>query len=207
MAATVDYYLSTVSPWAYIGHDAFHDVVERHDVAVNYKPMELLEVFDTTGTARLPDRPQARKDYRMLELQRWRVKRGLSFNLQPANWPFPFQTADRMVIAAVESGNNPAGFMRNVFKGIWEEQKNFAEEAELVAAADAAGLSGADVLASAKADAAQAIYDANTKGFMAINGFGAPTYVVNGEIFWGQDRIDLLEDALSSARAPFSAAG
>ena len=207
MAATVDYYFSIVSPWAYIGHDAFHDVVERQDVTVNYKPMELLEVFDTTGTPRLPDRPQARKDYRMMELQRWRVKRGLSYNLQPAHWPFRFQTADRTVIAAVDAGHNPAGFMRNVFKGIWEEQKNFAEEAELVAAADAAGLPGAELLDAAKSDAAQTTYNANTKGFMAINGFGAPTYVVNGEIFWGQDRIDLLEDAISSGRAPFSAAG
>lgn len=207
MAATVDYYFSMVSPWAYIGHDAFHGVVERHGVTVNYKPMELLEVFDTTGTPRLPDRPQARKDYRMLELQRWRVKRGLSFNLQPAHWPFPFQTADRMVIAAVQAGHNPAGFMRNVFKGIWEEQKNFAEEAELVAAADAAGLPGTDLLGAADGDDARAVYDANTKGFMEVNGFGAPTYIVNGEIFWGQDRIDLLEDAVSSGRAPFSAAG
>ena len=107
----------------------------------------------------------------MLELQRWRVKRGLSFNLQPAHWPFPFQTADRMVIAAVQAGHNPSGFMRNVFKGIWEEQKNFAEEAELVAAADAAGLPGTDLLSAADGDDARTVYDANTKGFMEVNGF------------------------------------
>ncbi len=207
MAATVDYYFSIVSPWAYIGHDAFHDVVKNHGVDVSYKPMALLEVFDTRGTPRLPDRPQERKDYRMLELQRWRDKRGLSFNLQPAHWPFPFQTADRMIIAAVEAGHSPADFMRTVFKGIWEEQKNYAEDAELVAAADAAGLPGAELLAAAGSDAVGEIYDANTKGFMTIGGFGAPSYVVDGEIFWGQDRIDLLEDAVSSGRAPFSAAG
>ena len=71
-AAAVDYYFSIVSPWAYIGHDAFHDMAKRHDVEVNYKPMALLEVFDATGTLRLPNRHQTRKDYRMLELQRWR---------------------------------------------------------------------------------------------------------------------------------------
>jgi 2-hydroxychromene-2-carboxylate isomerase len=207
MAATLDYYFSIVSPWAYIGHDALHDVVARNDVAVNYKPMALLEVFDTTGTPRLPDRHQTRKDYRMLELQRWREKRGLSFNLQPAHWPFPFQTADCMIIAAVEAGGDPAGFMRTVFKGIWEEQKNYAEDGELVAAADANGLSGAELLAAARSDANQAAYDGNTSGFLAIGGFGAPTYIVNGEIFWGQDRIDLLEDALKSGRGPFAATG
>lgn len=207
MAANLDYYFSMVSPWAYIGHDAFHDVVARHDVTVNYKPMALLEVFDATGTPRLPDRHQTRRDYRMLELQRWREKRGLSFNLQPAHWPFPFQTADRMVIAAVEAGHDPAGFMRAVFKGIWEEQKSFAEESELVAAADSAGLPGADLLAAAKAEATDVIYKANTEAFLGAGGFGAPFYILNGEIFWGQDRIDLLDDALGSGRAPYAITG
>ena len=112
-----------------------------------------------------------------------------------------------MIIAAVEAGHDPSGFMRVVFKGIWEAQKNYAEEAELLAAADAAGLPGADLLAAAKSDAIQALYDANTKGFLESGGFGAPSYVVNGEIFWSQDRIDLLEDAVSSGRQPFAATG
>ena len=207
MAAQVDYYFSMVSPWAYIGHDAFHDMVARHDASVAYKPMALLEVFDTTGTPRLPDRHQTRKDYRMMELQRWREKRGLEFSLQPAHWPFPFQTADCMVIAAVEGGHDPAGFMRNVFKGIWEDQNNLAEDAELVAAADAAGLPGADLLAGAGSEAVQDAYRANTESFLASGGFGAPVYMLNGEIFWGQDRIDLLEDAIASGRAPYTATG
>lgn len=207
MAAQLDYFFSIVSPWAYIGHDAFHDVVSRHDVEVTYRPMALLEVFDRTGTPRLPDRHQTRRDYRMMELQRWREKRGLPFNLQPAHWPFPFQTADRMVIAAVNAGHDPAAFMRAVFKGIWEEEKNFAEEAELVAAADGAGLPGAELLAAAKADATDEIYRANTEAVLEAGGFGAPIFVLNGEIFWGQDRIDLLDDALGSGRAAFSKTG
>lgn len=207
MTAVLDYYFSMVSPWAYIGHDALHEVVRRHDVEVNYKPMALLEVFDATKTPRLPDRHQTRKDYRMLELQRWREKRALPFKLQPAHWPYPFQTADCMVIAIVERGANPAEFMRTVLKGIWEEEKDFGDNAQLAAAADAAGLPGADLLEAAGTDAVRAIYAANTKGFLDLGGFGAPTYVLNGEIFWGQDRIDLLDDALASGRAPFAASG
>lgn len=207
MAAKLDYFFSIVSPWAYIGHDAFHDVVARYDVEVNYRPMALLDLFDRTGTPRLPDRHQTRRDYRMMELQRWREKRGLSFHLQPTHWPFPFATADRMVIAATQAGLNPAGFMRAVFKGIWEDQKNYAEESELVAAADGAGLPGADLLAAAKAEPTEAVYKENTEAVLAAGGFGAPIYLLNGEVFWGQDRIDLLEDALKSGRGPFLAAG
>ena len=207
MTASLDYYFSMVSPWAYIGHDAFHDVVSRHGVAVNYKPMALLEAFDRTNTARLPDRHQTRKDYRMLELQRWREKRGLDFNLQPAHWPFPFETADRMVIAATGAGQNPAGFIRNVFKGAWEEERNMSEEAELVAAADAAGLSCLELLEAAKSDATAEVYRANTEEFLEIGGFGAPSWFLNGEMFWGQDRLDLLEDAIASGRGPYAKTG
>ena len=204
MTASVDYFFSMVSPWAYIGHDAFHGIVTRHGVTVNYRPVALLEAFDRTNTARLPDRHQTRKDYRMLELQRWREKRGLSFNLQPAHWPFPFETADHMVIAAVQAGQDPSGFMKNVFKGAWEEERNMAEEVELVAAADAAGLSGAELLEAAKSDAPGEVYRANTEDFLGRGGFGAPTWFLNGEMFWGQDRIDLLEDAIASGRAPYA---
>ena len=207
MTASVDYFFSMVSPWAYIGHDTFHDMVGRHGVTVNYRPVALLEAFDRTNTPRLPDRHQTRKDYRMLELQRWREKRGLNFNLQPDHWPFPFETADRMVIAASQAGQDPSGFMRNVFKGAWEEQRNMSEETELTAAADAAGLSGAELLEAAKSDATAEVYRANTEALLEAGGFGAPTWFLNGEMFWGQDRIDLLEDAVASGRGPYAKTG
>lgn len=207
MTASVDYYFSMVSPWAYIGHDTFHDMVGRHGATVNYRPVALLEAFDRTNTPRLPDRHQTRKDYRMLELQRWREKRGLSFNLQPTHWPFPFETADRMVIAACQAGLDPSGFMKIVFKGAWEEQRNMSEEAELTAAADAAGLSGAELLEAAKSDATAEAYRANTEALLEAGGFGAPTWFLNGEMFWGQDRIDLLEDAVASGRGPYAKTG
>ena len=207
MTASVDYFFSMVSPWAYIGHDAFHDIVARHGAAVNYKPMALLEAFDRTNTPRLPDRHQTRKDYRMLELQRWREKRGLDFNLEPAHWPFPFETADRMVLAATQAGQDPSGFMRNVFKGAWEGQRNMSEEAELLAAADAAGLPGAELLEAAMSDAPAEAYRANTEDFLQRGGFGVPAYFLNGEMFWGQDRLDLLDDAIASGREPYAKTG
>jgi 2-hydroxychromene-2-carboxylate isomerase len=207
MSVSLDYYFSMVSPWAYIGHDAFHDVVAKHHVEVNYKPMALLEVFERTDTPMLPKRHQTRRDYRMVELQRWRAKRGLDFALQPEHWPFPFATADRLVIAACEAGHNPAGFLRAAFGAIWEQGRDLSDNETLVEIADGAGLPGADLLAAAEAEAAAQIYRANTEKLLELGGFGAPVYVLGGEIFWGQDRIDLLEDAIAEGRAPFTAAG
>lgn len=203
MAVTVDYYFSMISPWAYIGHDAFHEMVARRGVTVNYLPVKLPEVFEVTGGLPLPKRHPARQAMRWVEMQRWREKRGIALNLQPAHWPFATATADRMVIAVVKGGGDPAAFMRAVFVGTWAEEKDMADEDTLVATANGVGLDGTALLAAAKTDEMGGILDANTAKAIEVGSFGSPGYVLNGEVFWGQDRIDLLEDAIASGRAPY----
>ena len=99
MPRQVDYYFSFQSPWAYIGHNLFREVVKTNDHKVNYKPVVLVDLFSETGGLPLMKRHPVRQRYRMVELQRWRDKRGLKFHLQPANWPFNARLADGVVIA------------------------------------------------------------------------------------------------------------
>ena len=100
MPRQVDYYFSFQSPWAYIGHNYFQDLVTTYDLKVNHKPVVLVDLFSETGGLPLMKRHPVRQRYRMVELQRWRDKRGLKFHLQPANWPFNARLADGVVIAA-----------------------------------------------------------------------------------------------------------
>ena len=100
MPRQVDYYFSFQSPWAYIGHKLFREVVNTYDLKVNHKPVVLVDLFSETGGLPLMKRHPVRQRYRMVELQRWRDKRGLNFHLQPANWPFNARLADGVVIAA-----------------------------------------------------------------------------------------------------------
>ncbi len=200
----IDYYFSMVSPWAFIGHDTFMDIVKRHDVDVAYHPVKLLEVFENTGGTPLPKRHVSRTNYRLLELQRWREKRGLEFDLNPPHWPFPFQMADQVVIAIQQSGNDPSGFMRAGFRASWMEGRDMSDEAVLAELLTATGHDAAAILAAAKTDKVAETYAANTALCCEKGYFGSPGYVLNGELFWGQDRLDLLDDALSSKRAPYS---
>jgi 2-hydroxychromene-2-carboxylate isomerase len=203
MTVTVDHYFSMVSPWAYIGHDTFHQMAARHGVKVVQRPVQLPAVFDETGGLPLGKRHPARQALRWVELQRWREKRGLKLNLQPKHWPFAAATADRMILAIQEAGGDPAPFMRAVFLGTWAEEKDMADEAVLTATADAVGQDGKALLAASKADAIGKLYDANIGAAITAGVIGSPCYVLNGEVFWGQDRIELLEDAIVSGRAPF----
>ena len=203
MSRPIDYYFSLLSPWAYIGHRLFLDIAARRDLAVRYKPVVLTEVFAATGGLPLPKRHPARQRYRMLELQRWRDRRGLNFTLKPAFWPFDVALADRFVIAATVERVDPGAFLASAFAAVWEAQRNLAEAATLLDIATTARLPAAELLGLARADTTAALYAQNTSEAIAAGAFGSPCFVLDGEVFWGQDRLELLDDALASGRAAY----
>src|SRR5580693_3798444 len=203
MSRQVDYYFSFSSPWAYIGHKAFRDVVDTYGLKVNHKPVVLVDLFSETGGLPLMKRHPVRQRYRLVELQRWRDKRGLQFHLQPANWPFNARLVDGLVIAAIEAGHDPDPFLRRAFAAVWEDQLNLADPATLVKLADDSGLPGKQLVERSGTDEIGKIYEQNRQDALAADVFGSPAYVLDGEVFWGQDRIELLVDALKSGRAPY----
>ena len=203
MQRHVDYYFSFQSPWAYIGHKLFREVVETYGLKVNHKPVVLVDLFSETGGLPLMKRHPVRQRYRMVELQRWRDKRGLNFPLQPKNWPFNARLADGVVIAAIEAGHDPDPFLRRAFPAVWEQELNLADPATLTKIADDAGLPGKQLVGRSASDEIGAAYERNRQDALASDVFGSPVYVLDGEVFWGQDRIELLADALKSGRAPY----
>ena len=203
MPRQIDYYFSLQSPWAYIGHKLFRQVVSTYDLAVNHKPVVLVDLFSETGGLPLLKRHPVRQRYRMVELQRWRDKRGLNFHLQPENWPFNARLADGLVIAAIETGRDVDPFLRRAFAAVWEDQLDLAEPATLIKLADDSGLSGKQLVERSASDEIGKIYEQNRQDALSADVFGSPAYVLDGEVFWGQDRIELLVDALKSGRAPY----
>jgi 2-hydroxychromene-2-carboxylate isomerase len=107
--ASIDYWFSLASPWAFLGHDPLLKLAKAHDASVVYKPVFLPDVFKETGGVPLPQRAPARQRYRMLELQRWREFRGVPLKLRPKHWPFDPKPGDCCVTAIVEAGGDPSG--------------------------------------------------------------------------------------------------
>jgi 2-hydroxychromene-2-carboxylate isomerase len=199
----IDYYFTQVSPYAYLGHRALVDLAGKHGAKIRYKPVILAKVFENSGALPLAQRPKARQDYRFLELQRWRAARGLPLNLKPKHFPTNPAPADRSVIALVDAGRDPADYMERVFRACWAEERDISERATLAELLAAADHDAAAILAAAEAPQTQQAYERNTSEAVAENAIGSPTYVLNGEVFWGQDRLDLLAEALVSGRAPY----
>src|SRR6202035_2995228 len=146
MPRQVDYYFSLQSPWAYIGHKLFREVADTHGLKVNHKPVVLVDLFSETGGLPLVKRHPVRQTYRMLELQRWRDKRGLNFHFQPKHRPLNARLAYCLVIAAIEAGHDPDPFLRRSFPVVWEDDLNLADAATLVKLADDSGLPGQQLI-------------------------------------------------------------
>ncbi len=204
MAQTIPYYFSVISPWAYLGHAEFVALAKRHELSIDYRPVELGRLFPETGGLPLAKRHTARQRYRMLELQRWREKRDIPLVLRPKYWPFNASLADRIVIALVRSGADVEAYLPFVFRAVWAEQQDGADRDVLAAILDRNRLDGVGLLSAADSPEIVAQYDKNLHDATVADVFGSPTYILEGENFWGQDRLEFLEEAITRRRKPFS---
>ncbi len=197
MTKIVDYYLSLNSPWTYLGGPRLAEMAKRHGAQVRVKPVSLGEIFPTTGGLPLPKRAPARQAYRLVELERWRGFLDMPLNLHPAFFPAPEALAAACVIAAGQSGGDPLRLSQAILRAVWAEEKNIAEEATLAELATASGHDAKALLAKAQEPEIAETYAGYTKEALESGVFGAPSYVFNREVFWGQDRLDFLDRALS----------
>ena len=193
----IDYYLSPMSPWTYLGHARLADIAKRHGATINVKPVDFGKIFPVSGGLPLPKRAPQRQAYRLVELKRWRDHLGVPLNIEPKFFPYDSNLASRLVIAAHTRGAGAAMRLAGaILKACWAEERNMGDEAELFKVVTEQGLEPRWLIAAAKSDEGQARYDELSQEAIDLQVFGAPTYLYNGELFWGQDRLEFLERAL-----------
>ncbi len=201
----IDYFFTLISPFAYLGHGAIQAVAARHGASLAYKPVGLMAVWENSGSMPLGKRSKARQDARLVELQRWREKRGVPLNLHPKHFPTNPTLADRCVIAITEAGGDPAAYMDAGYKAVWANDLELSDRDVIAGLLSATDHDAEAMLAAAESDHVASVHKGYTEDAINLHVIGSPCYVLNGETFWGQDKIDLLDDALASGRAPFSA--
>lgn len=199
MAKIVDYYVFLASPWAYLGSRRFAEIAKRHGASIRIIPMAAAEVFPVSGGLPLAKRAPQRQAYRIVELKRWREFLGVPLNLQPSFFPMNEALAARLVIASREAGQDAVGLAHAMMHAVWAEDRNIADPDVLEQIVTECGLDPAKLFAAAESDAVQAEYARGTQQAIEAYVFGAPSYVIDGEIFWGQDRLDFVDRALAKA--------
>ena len=201
MSKVCEYFFAPHSPFAYLGHERFVALAEQYKVQILPKPFDLSKIFGISGGLPLAKRAPQRQAYRLKELARWSEFLGKPMNLQPTYFPVNSDTAARMIIAAQLAHGTAASLKLAgaVMRGVWEDQKNIADNDTLVAIANALGHDGTALLKSSDTASVQAEFDRFTDEANAANVFGAPWFVHDGEGYWGQDRLDFVERAFAKS--------
>ncbi len=201
MPKVVDYFFTPISPWAYLGAARFGEIAARQRAQVRVKPVKMAEVFAQTGGLPLAKRPPARQAYRLQELTRWRRHLGVELNLHPAYFPVPDALACRFILAAEAIGGDPLRLAEALGRATWAEERNLSDTGTLQDIAQETGHDRITILAKAIEPTMDMRLDDFTQEALAKGVFGAPSYVVGENLFWGQDRLDFVERALEEAAA------
>jgi 2-hydroxychromene-2-carboxylate isomerase len=196
----IDYYLFPLSPYAYLAGLRLEEAAARQGATIAYKPFDMHRVYEVVGTKKPKDRHPNRQRYRLQDIARVARMNGMPVNVQPAYWPANPVPAATAIIAAIRDGGGDVGrLVHAILRAAWAEDRNVADEAVIATALAEAGfderLAGSGMLAGVQ------IYERNTDEALAAGVFGAPTYVVGDDVFWGQDRLPHLEAHLEAAKA------
>jgi len=191
---SIDYYLTPQSPWAYLGHARLVSLAEQAGCEVHVLPTDFGKVFAVSGGLPLGKRAPQRQAYRLVELRRFADHLKLPLNLHPRFFPVAGDNASRLIIA-VDMADGARAALRltgAVMTAVWAEERDIADAAVLGALLAENGLDGTRLAQSGEAPAQQR-YEAITQQAIDAGVFGAPSYCVDGEVFWGQDRLDYLQ--------------
>jgi 2-hydroxychromene-2-carboxylate isomerase len=197
MRRTIDYYFAPQSPWTYLGHSRFAAIARAAGATVRVLPVDLGQVFPVSGGLPLPKRAPQRQAYRLVELRRYSEFLGAPLNLQPRFFPVNGDDAARLILAVdqLDGGEAAMAITGAILAAVWAQERNIADENDLAELLAEQGLP-AQRMAQSHTQAVQERYETLTQQAIAAGVFGAPSYVIDGEIFWGQDRLDFVERRL-----------
>lgn len=194
-------FYAPTSPWTFLGWARLREIVSGRGADADWRPIFMAPVFEASGGLPLGKRAKQRQAYRLMELERWRKRLATPLNLRPRFFPADDRLASRMVIAHQQRGGDVPSLSEAVMAAVWQQERDIADPDALRAIAAEQGLDGEALLAAADAPEVQARYDENTRHAIESGVFGVPTVLIGDELFWGQDRLDFVDEALAANRS------
>ena len=195
MKKTVIYFHSLSSPWAYMGWPKFRALIEKHDLDVIVRPTRIVP---PNGGIPLRTRPDARQRYHEVELDRWRKRLNMPLVLRPRHYPTRNEFSARMVIAADKLGWNALALSHALLHALWSQELDVQDATVRVNVANSLGMDGERLLRMQDTPEIMAAWKASEREAAEHGVFGTPTYVYQGILYWGQDRLDFLDEALAA---------
>lgn len=194
MSRAIDFYFACPSPWSYLALDALRDIGEQFDREIAYKPIDVERAWRETNTGRpLDEKPQALQQYRHRDLPRWAEYRRVEIDPTPKklNATTKFLSS-KMIIAARQQGDDVYPLVRAFMRACWIDNEDISDALTLESIANAAGFDGVALLADAAKSAVADEMAENTSEALQYGAWSVPSFVTDGELFYGQDRLDMM---------------
>ena len=190
----VDYFMSHGSPWTFLGHNRLNKIVKKFNVQLNMYPVNYGEIFPISGGLPVSKRPLQRQKIRLQELKRWAEFLNIDLIPEPKFFPSKSLLPSLLIIAAkIKKTNKDFELASSIMNALWVKELNIDEENTLKNIMDNLELDSEDLLSFAKSQQCESIFKEYTKIAIKKNVFGAPTFIIDDQIYWGQDRLDFIE--------------
>lgn len=198
MAAPIDFYFDFSSPYSFLAAEQIQALAARHGRTVTFKPILLGIVFKAAGSAPLTEQYGPKARYSVHDFERSARFAGVRYR-HPSKFPIGAVGASRAVLWLQQHRPEKANeFVRAVFRAFFQDDRDISDAAVVAQVAQSIGLDGQALMEAAQAPAIKDELRRRVEDAVAFGVFGAPTIVVDGEVFWGNDRLPQIERWLAS---------
>ena len=196
---SIDYFMSHGSPWTFLGHGRLGELIKKFNVNLNMYPVNYGEIFPISGGLPVSKRPPQRQNLRLQELNRWSKFLNIKLNPQPKFFPSKSLLPSLIIIAGkIQKVENYFELANNIMNSLWVRNQDVDNEDVLINILNLMDLDSKKIISFAKSEECKKIFEEYTQLAIKKNVFGAPTYIINDQIYWGQDRLDFVERHLLS---------
>ena len=196
---SINYFMSHGSPWTFLGHSRLGDLVNKFNAKLNIYPVNYGEIFPISGGLPVSKRPPQRQKLRLQELNRWSNFLNINLNTQPNFFPSKSLLPSLIIIAAkMEKLDNYFELAFKIMNSLWVENQDIDDEDVLKKILNRMDLDADNIILLAKSEKCLDIMNKYTQLAITKNVFGAPTYIIEDQIYWGQDRLDFVERHLNT---------
>ncbi len=190
----IKYFMSHGSPWTFLGHKKVMKISKDNGCELEILPVNFGDIFPVSGGLPVHKRPLQRQAYRLQELKRWSEYLRINLNIQPKYFPSKSLLPSNVIISLkLLNFDNIFEIANTIMEGMWVKQIDIDDQINLKKILLRYHKTAEEILEFAKSDIVKNELKKYTEDAIKLSVFGAPTYIIDDQVFWGQDRLDFVE--------------